>query len=425
MTDLQQRAAALDAADPLAPLREAFVRTEGVTSYLDGNSLGRPLHAAREALVEVVDRAWGDRLIRSWDERWMTLPTELGDRIGRICLGAAPGQTAVGDSTSVMLYKLAHAALSAQLAADPDRNELVACADDFPTDRFVIEGLAGQLGLRVRWLPVAPGGGVTLEQVQEALGARTALVLLSHVSYRTAWIADMAGITAAAHRAGALVLWDLCHAVGAVELSLDALEVDLAVGCTYKYLNGGPGAPAFGYVAARLQDRLRQPIQGWMGAADPFAMGERYEPAGGIRRFISGTPPILGMVPMGAMLDLLERAGMPAVRAKSVALTDFAVEVYDALLAPHGVTLASPRDASVRGGHVTLDHERFREVTARLWERGVIPDFRPPHGLRVGLSPLSTSFAEVLTGLEAAAEELAASGQVSGQVSGQPRPVAP
>jgi len=418
MTDLRQRAADLDAADPLARLREAFVHSDAVASYLDGNSLGRPVAGTGSSLAEFVDGAWGERLIRSWDERWMTLPTELGDRIGRICLGAAAGQTVVGDSTSVLLYKLAHAALTSQLASEPTRTELIACADDFPTDRFVIEGLASQLGLTVRWLPVAAGGGVTLAQVHEQLSARTALVLLSHVSYRSAWIADMAGITAAAHAAGALVLWDLCHAVGALELDLDALEVDLAVGCTYKYLNGGPGAPAFGYVAARLHDRLRQPIQGWMGAADPFAMGERYEPASGIRRFISGTPPILGMLPMAAMLDLLEQAGMAAVRAKSVALTGFAVEVYDALLAPYGVALASPRDAALRGGHVTLDHERFREVTARLWQRGVIPDFRPPHGLRVGLSPLSTSFAEVLTGLEAAAEELRT-------VSAPPPPGAP
>jgi kynureninase len=216
----------------------------------------------------------------------------------------------------------------------------------------------------------------------------------------------MAGITAAVHQAGGLVLWDLCHSVGALDLALDEAEVDLAVGCTYKYLNGGPGSPAFGYVAAGLQDRLRQPIQGWMGAADPFAMGERYQPANGIRRFISGTPPIVGMVPMRAMLDLLESVGIAAVRAKSVALTGFAIEVHDALLAPYGVELASPRDPALRGGHVILDHPDFREVTARLWERGVIPDFRPPHGLRVGLSPLSTSFAEALQGLATVADLL-------------------
>ena len=395
MTDLDARAKELDAADPLAHHRDAFVRTEGVVSYLDGNSLGRPLHATGAALADFVETTWGDRLIRAWDEEWMDAPTVLGDRIGRVLLGAAAGQTVVGDSTTVMLYKLAHAALAAQ----PGRDEVVACADDFPTDRFILEGLAAERGLTMRWLSVDPRTGVTLEQVEGVLSERTALVLLSHVSYRSAWIADMAGITAAAHRVGALVLWDLCHAVGVLDLSLDALGVDLAVGCTYKYLNGGPGAPAFGYVAAALHERLRQPIQGWMGAADPFAMGERYEPASGIRRFISGTPPIVGMLPMRDMLDLLEAAGIGAVRAKSVALTGFAIEVHDALLAPLGVDLASPRDPALRGGHVTIDHPRFRELTATLWERGVIPDFRPPHGLRIGLSPLSTSFAEVLTGL--------------------------
>ena len=399
---LAARAADLDAADALAQHRDAFVRTDEVLAYLDGNSLGRPLHATHAAMAALVDGAWGDRLIRAWDEQWMEAPTELGDRIARVLLGAAPGQTFVGDSTSVMLYKLASAALGAQ----EGRDEVVACADDFPTDRFVVEGLAAERGLTVRWLSVEACGGVTLEQVREALTERTALVLLSHVSYRSAWVADMAGITAAAHEVGALVLWDLCHAVGALDLALDATGVDLAVGCTYKYLNGGPGAPAFGYVVERLQDRLRQPIQGWMGAADPFAMGERYEPATGIRRFISGTPPILAMVPMRTMIDLLEQAGIGAVRAKSVALTEFAIEVHDALLAPYGVELASPRDPAVRGGHVTLDHPDFRAVTARLWERGVIPDFRPPHGLRVGLSPLSTSFGEVLVGLRTVADLL-------------------
>lgn len=403
---LAARAAELDATDPLAHHRDAFVRTTGVGAYLDGNSLGRPLHVTRESMAAFVEGAWGDRLIRAWDEQWMDAPTALGDRIGRLLLGAGAGQTVVGDSTTVMLYKLARAAVGAQ----PGRDEIVACRDDFPTDRFVLEGIAEELGLTLRWLTVEPRAGVRLEQVRAVVGERTALVLLSHISYRSAWIADLPAITADAHAAGALVLWDLCHSVGVLDPALDAHGVDLAVGCTYKYLNGGPGAPAFGYVSARLQDRLRQPIQGWMGAADPFAMGERYEPATGIRRFISGTPPIVGMLPMRDMLDLLESVGIAAVRAKSVALTSWAIEVYDRLLAPYGVALASPRDPALRGGHVMLDHPEFREVTARLWERGVIPDFRPPTGLRVGLSPLSTSFGEVLAGLAAVAELLATTG---------------
>ncbi|MEQ6901648.1 aminotransferase class V-fold PLP-dependent enzyme [Nocardioides sp. YIM 152588] len=396
------RAAVLDREDPLASYRDAFLTTEGVHAYLDGNSLGRPLKASRDRLVELVDGAWGDRLIRAWDEGWMDAPTELGDTLARVTLGAAPGQTIVADSTTVMLYKLARAALGAQAG----RDEIVIDRDNFPTDRFIVEGLADDFGLTVRWLEAPHDSGVTREQVAGVVSERTALVLLSAIAYRSGHIADIPGITAAAHDAGALVLWDLSHATGAIELALDEDGVDLAVGCTYKYLNGGPGSPAFGYVAHRHQATMRQPIQGWMGAADPFAMGEAYQPATGIRRMISGTPPVLAMVPMRTMLDLIDAAGMPAVRAKSRALTAFAVEVAEELLVPLGVTIATPLDPEQRGSHITLDHPEFKAVTARLWERGVIPDFRPPHGLRVGLSPLSTSFHEVAVGLAAIADEL-------------------
>lgn len=401
-THAHERARILDDQDPLAGYRRAFVAAPGVHAYLDGNSLGRPLVAAREALDEIVGDAWGTRLIRAWDEGWMDAPTELGDRVGRVVLGAAPGQTVVADSTTVLLYKLVYAAL----ALRPDRSEIVADTDNFPTDRFVLEGLAAEGGLRIRWITPEPAGGVEAEQVADVVGPDTALVLLSTVAYKSGHLADVRAVTRAAHDAGAVVLWDLCHAAGAVELALDDDGVDLAVGCSYKYLNGGPGAPAFAYVAARHHADLRQPIQGWMGAADPFAMGADFAPAEGIRRMISGTPPVLAMVPMRAMLDLVDEAGMPAIRAKSRALTAFAVEVADELLAPYGVAVATPRDPERRGSHVTLAHPAFRDLTARLWERGVIPDFRPPDQLRIGLSPLSTSFAEVALGLGAIAEEL-------------------
>jgi kynureninase len=399
---IDQTAADLDAADPLASYRDAFVTADGVVAYLDGNSLGRPLKETRERLASFVDGPWGDRLIRAWDEEWMAAPTDLGDTIARVCLGAALGQTVVADSTTVLLYKLVRAAV----AARPDRTEIVVDTDNFPTDRFVVEGVAAERGLELRWITPAPDGTVTADQVRAAVSDRTALMLLSHVAYRSGQIADLPAITAIAHEAGALVLWDLCHSVGSVELALDEHQVDLAVGCTYKYLNGGPGAPAFAYLAERHHDTVRQPIQGWMGAADVFAMAERYQPAAGIRQLISGTPPILGMLPMRDMLALIEEVGLPAVRRKSVALTAFAVEVADELLTPYDVRLASPRDPALRGGHVTLDHPDFRELTAALWERGVIPDFRPPHGLRIGLSPLSTSFAEVAAGLKVVAELL-------------------
>jgi kynureninase len=410
---LAELAAVLDASDPLAAYRDAFILPAGVVAYLDGNSLGRPLKATRERLAGLVEHEWGERLIRAWDESWMRRPLALGDQLGGAVLGAAAGQVMVGDSTTVMLYKLTRAALDAR----PGRIEIIADTENFPTDRYVIEAVARETGRVIRWIDPDPATGVRLAEVEALLSARTALLLLSHVAYKSAYIADMPGITAAAHRAGALVLWDLCHAAGAIEVALDASDADLAVGCSYKFLNGGPGAPAFGYVPHRLQGELTQPISGWMGHADPFAMGPGYVPAPGIRRFISGTPPILGMAPIQDMVNLIEKAGMPAVRAKSVALTEYAIRVTDEILAPLGVTLASPRDPAVRGGHVTLDHPLMKEAVAELWRRGIIPDFRPPQGLRVGLSPLSTSFTELATALAHLRQILAAGTWYSSRTS--------
>ena len=404
-------AAALDAADPLAAFRDRFLVPDEahggpIVAYLDGNSLGRPLADVGERLTEFTAGPWGQRLIRAWDEQWMDLPVTLGDRLAEAVLGAGPGQTIVADSTSVLIYKLVRAALDAQMAQDPARNEIVIDRENFPTDRFLVEGIAAERGATIRWIEPDRDAGVTAADVEAALSPRTAVVLLSHVAYRSGFMADAPAITEAVHRAGALVVWDLCHSAGSVPVELDAWGADLAVGCTYKYLNGGPGSPAFGYVRRDLQDGLLQPIWGWMGAADPFGMTESFAPASGIRRFITGTPPILAMQPLKAMVEVIAEAGMDAVRAKSVLLTEFAAALSDELLAPLGVELASPRDPAERGSHITLNHPRFREVTALLWERGVIPDFRPPHGLRVGLSPLSTSFAEVLAGIEAVRDAL-------------------
>ncbi len=396
-------AAELDAADPLASFPSRFAPAEGVVAYLDGNSLGRPVAATASRLQSFLADDWGSRLIRSWDEGWMDLPYTLGDRLAAATLGAAAGQTLVGDSTTVLLYKLARAAV----AARPGRDEIVLDTDNFPTDRFVLEGIAAEHGLALRWITPDPALGVTPDQVAAVVGARTAVVVLSHVAYRSGYVAEVGAITALAHEAGALALWDLCHSAGVLPVELDAWRVDLAVGCTYKYLNGGPGAPAFAYVRRDLQDSLTQPIQGWMGAADVFAMADRYAPGPGMRRFLSGTPPVLGMLPLHDMLDLVEEAGVPAIREKSLLLTAYVTQWADEHLAPLGVRVVGPRDDAHRGGHVTLAHPAMRDVVAALWGRGVIPDFRFPDGLRVGLSPLSTTFAEVEAGLEAVREELA------------------
>jgi kynureninase len=329
----------------------------------------------------------------------MDLPLTLGDRLGGAVLGAGPGQAFVGDSTTVLLYKLCRAAVDAQLRAG--RDEIVIDTDNFPTDRYVLEGIASETGARLVWVETDPAAGVTAEQVAAVVGERTGLAVFSHVAYRSGWLADVPAITEVVHGAGGLVLWDTCHSSGSVPVRLDDWGVDLAVGCSYKYLNGGPGAPAHAYVATRHQDSLRQPVQGWMGRKDPFTMGPGYVAAGGIRSFVSGTPPILAMVPLEDMLDVLEQVGIDAVRTKSIALTDFALGCIDAELAPLGVEVTSPRAPERRGGHVTIKRAGFREVTARLWEQGVIPDYRDPDAIRIGLSPLSTTFAEVATGLAA------------------------
>jgi kynureninase len=402
--DLFDRAAALDTSDPLASFRDQFIGSDDPTipAYLDGNSLGRPLIATRDRLSRFIDETWGRRLIRAWDEGWMDDPVRIGDQIGRVVLGAAPGQTVVGDSTSVMLYKWIRAALASQ----PGRDEIIVDIGNFPTDRFVVEGIAAELGMRLRWLEADRRSGITLDQVSAVIGSHTALILLSDVAYRSGYLADVPAITTLAHDHEVLVLWDVCHSAGVIPRRLDDWRVDLAVGCTYKYLNGGPGSPAFGYVRTDHQQRLQQPIQGWMGSAEPFAMAAHYRPSDGIRRFLSGTPSIIGMLATQDMLALIEQAGLEAIRAKSVALTGYAIEISDRLLAPLGVQIGSPRDSAVRGSHVTLEHPEFGLATARLWELGVIPDFRPPDGLRIGLSPLSTSFAEVYRGFAAVREVL-------------------
>jgi kynureninase len=369
-----------DADDPLAAFRDRFVFGDEDTIYVDGNSLGRLPRTVAERSAALVED-WGERLVTGWSD-WIELPQAVGDLLARAVLGARPGEVLACDSTTVNLYKLADAALAVRPGA------IVTDADNFPTDRYVLEGLAARHGRE-------------LLLTDELPDRELALVCRSHVAYRSGGLEDIAAVTAAVHDRGAFALWDLSHSAGAVEVELEAAGVDLAVGCTYKYLNAGPGAPAFLYVREELQERLRSPIQGWFGQRDQFAMGPRYEPEAGIARFLAGTPPILGLVAVQAGAELVEEAGIAAIAAKGRALTSLAVELADGQLAPLGFELGSPRDASRRGAHVALRHPKAWQVCRGLIERaGVVPDFRGPDSVRFGFPPLYTRFADVRETIE-------------------------
>jgi kynureninase len=380
----------LDADDPLAGFRDRFARGPEPLIYLDGNSLGPLPIATRERIAEVVGREWGEGLVRSWND-WVELPTAAGDLLGEHLAGAAPGQIAVCDSTTVNLYKLAHAALDAR----PGRDVLITDDDNFPTDRYVLAGVARERGAELRLIHTDIDDGVSTAQLAAALDDRVALVSLSHVAYRSGALADMAAISAQVHDAGALILWDLCHAIGAVPVSLDESGADLAIGCTYKYLNAGPGAPAFLYARRGLQERLRQPVWGWFGQADQFAMGPGYEPAEGISRFLTGTPNIIGTVAVQEGTQLLAEAGMDRLRAKSTALTSLAIALADEWLAPLGFAVATPRDPARRGAHVTLAHQDAHQISQALIREGVVGDYRTPGRLRLGPVPIATRFTDV------------------------------
>ncbi|MGH3736810.1 MAG: kynureninase [Micromonosporaceae bacterium] len=396
MSDTTDRdeAAARDEADPLREFRARFLAGGPELVYLDGNSLGRLPLATRDALRHAVEQEWGGELIRGWSH-WRDLPARAGDVIAAGVVQAEPGEVIVSDSTSVNLYKLAAAAL----AARPGRRVIVTDDDNFPTDGYVLQGLASSHGADLRVVETDIDAGIDPDKVAAAVGEDTALVCLSHVAYRSGAIADLAGITRIAHRAGALVLWDLCHSAGAVPVPLTDAGVDLAVGCTYKYLNAGPGAPAFLYVRRELQAELRQPIWGWFGQADQFAMGAAYQPVDSVERFTVGTPAVLGCHAVLHGAELTTEAGIDRIYAKGQALTSYAVELADAWLAEHRVLLASPRDPARRGCHVTLHHPEAWRLCQALIAEGVIPDFRTPDRLRLGFAPLYTSFTEVYDGL--------------------------
>ena len=387
---MRSHAEALDAADPLARFREHFVVADPDLVYLDGNSLGRLSHRTRQRLLRVIDGEWGTELIRSWSSGWMDLSTAVGDRIGRI-VGANPGDVVVADSTTVNFYKLAVAALDAR----PGRSVVVTDVDNFPTDRYVLEGLARARGVTIRWIETDPIEGPQPADIERMLGDDVALVTLSHVGYRSGAIADLAAITALAHDAGALTLWDLSHSVGSVEVALENGRADLAVGCTYKYLNGGPGAPAFLYVRGAIRPEIVQPIWGWIGQRDLFAMGPKYEPEPNMRAFLAGTPNVLGLNAVDEGAAIIEEAGLARLVAKGAALTSYAIELHDELLAPLGFSVGTPRDPRRRGSHVALRHVDAEKLCAALVERGVLPDFRRPDSIRVGLAPLTTRFVDV------------------------------
>jgi kynureninase len=396
--DAFDRARALDAADPLAGFRDRFVVTDANLVYFDGNSLGRLPRATADRLARVVADEWGGELIRGWDH-WIGEPERVGDLIAPL-IGAHAGEVLVSDSTTVNFYKLARAALEAR----PDRRVIVTDRDNFPTDRYVLEGLAARHGGEIAWIEPDPVEGPSVDDIAAALAAHdgdVALVTLTHVNYRSAAIADLAGITTAAHDAGALVLWDLSHTAGAVEADLEGAGADLAVGCTYKFLNGGPGAPAWLYVRRSLQAELRNPIQGWFGQRDLFEMAHGYDPAPGIVAWMTGTPGILALAAVEEGVRLVAEAGIPRIRAKGIALTQFAIELVDERLAARGATVGSPRDAARRGAHVAVRHPDARRLTRDLIANGVIPDFRAPDSIRLGLSPLSTTFTDVARGLAA------------------------
>ena len=392
----------MDLADPLASYRSQFTVAEDGPIYLDGNSLGRPSQSVVEGLAAAV-RDWSEDLVGGWS-RWIDLPGAVGDRVGRL-IGAGPGQVVVCDNTTVNLYKLAAAAL----AARPDRRVILADGHDFPTDPYVLQGLAEATGRELRLLHGSAVDGLDTEVVDRAIDGDTALVCLSHVNFRSGARLDLPAITEAAHRHGALVMWDLCHSAGAMPVGLDEAGADLAVGCTYKYLNAGPGSPAFAYVRRGLQAELRQPVWGWFGQLDQFAMGPSYHPEAGMGRFLTGTPPVLGLLAVDAAAETVESAGIPALWAKSERFTAMLVDLVRNRLEPLGASLASPTDPDRRGAHVSVAHPRAWPWCNALIERAmVIGDFRPPDVIRLGPAPLYTRFVDVFDAIELMAELLAA-----------------
>lgn len=379
----------MDFEDPLAAFRDRFVPMSNGALYMDGNSLGRQPKDAGDVVTQVL-ADWRDKMIIGWRE-WIRVPRRVGDAIAQSVVEANPGEVIVGDSTSVNLYKAAAAAVGAQSG----RRTLLTSDDNFPTDLYALQSLAAQHSLRLEVLNADPVEGLDVEVLRGALDGDVALLALSHVAYRSGALLDMTRVTRMAHACGALVLWDVSHSAGSVRVPLEASGADLAVGCTYKYLNGGPGAPSFVYVRTSQQQRLRQPLWGWFGHRDQFAMPDSFEPADGIESFLVGIPAILSTAAIEPGVRCIAEAGIDRLQAKGQQLTSLIITLADEWLAPHGFSVASPRDAASRGSHVTLKHACAKDFVRALIKQGVTPDFRPPDMIRMGPAPLYTSFCDV------------------------------
>jgi len=387
----------MGAQDELASFRDAFVIWDNDLIYLDGNSLGRLPKATIPYMQNAIENAWGERLIQLWNDGWIDKPRTIGGKIARL-VGAHEDEVVVTDGTSVNLFKLAIAALRAR----PGRTKIVSDVFNFPSDLYIFQGIIDLLGGKHHLELIASEDGVTISKdaVLAALDEDTALVSLSHVAFKSAFMYDMAWVSRQAHEAGALMLWDLSHSVGAVPLELDAWGADLAVGCTYKYLNGGPGAPAFLYVRKSLQTQLTQPMWGWFAADAPFDFDLEYQPADDISRFRVGTPPMLSMVAVEPALDLLLEAGMERLREKSLRQTAYLIFLAEQWLTPLGFTIGSPREANQRGSHVSLRHPEGYRITQAMVKSPppavkVIPDFRTPDNIRLGITPLYTRYVDI------------------------------
>ncbi|MBN8657587.1 MAG: kynureninase [Anaerolineae bacterium] len=389
----------LDSQDKLASFKEAFVIPDPSLVYFDGNSLGMMPKAAQEKSRQIVDEQWGKDLIRGWNKGWWDAPSRVGDKIGQL-IGAAAGQTLVGDTVSVNLFKLATAALTCQ----PNKTRIITDTFNFPSDLYILQGINQMLGNRHEIIRIgASDNDITpdLAALEAAIDDNTALVTLSHVVFKSGYMYDMQRITELAHKKGALVLWDLSHSVGSVPVHLDACNADFAIGCTYKYLNGGPGAPAFLYVNKNIQEKLSSPIWGWWGQKNPFDFDLDYQPAPGAQRFMVGTQPMISLLTMEAALEPLLEAGMDALREKSILMTDFASFLTESWLVPFGFSLGSPLDSAMRGSHISIRHpEGYRINRTLIEEMNLIPDFRAPDNLRLGFAPIYLSFADVWEGFD-------------------------